>query len=55
MNIRLKVIGLKDDPANQLKIGDIVEINMESYESIYNIGGAHYSVDEMYMFFEVIE
>ncbi len=53
--MRLQVIKEHSDYASRLRLGDIVEVRpLELNEEIVNIGGAHYWVTELSLYFEKI-
>ena len=53
--IVLKVIKEHEDYNSRLKLGDIISIPLDSFDTdIVNIKGAHYKVYEIEEYFEVI-
>ncbi len=59
--MKIKVIKESEDDASCLKLGDIVEVDLDKIyleqitHNIVNIGGAHYLVKELNEYFEICD
>jgi hypothetical protein len=53
---KFTVLKVKDDPANRLTVGQVIEVYSRDLDTdIVNIGGAHYLAEELDQYFKEVK